>query len=367
VQVNDLEKLRQWSWDKQGFARNSKSITEILQNIIGVYSPNPSSTLSLYARLNTKSNFDVVDLELNKQVIRIPAMRGCVFMVSSDDAATIRSASLPSFSDPCWDERYNDIRRFVDPEIQQNVEQNIESIFDQAIDIKLFREKTGLPAEMAKPMINKLCFQGKLNRIGTENLWANRLKYVSSKKWWGSIPPELDPLTSQIEVAEKYFRTFGPATLKDFAWWMAFTQSKAKEILSHLELVELEDSLMILADEQETFERYQPHENTTTRVLPQWDAYTMGYAPQGRERLVSTEHLTALYGKIGATGGNAKPCIIRGGKVIAAWVPKKKGQKLEATIESFEKLSAKIKKDITAEFEEIASFLKLQSIILKYT
>ena len=57
-------------------------------------------------------------------------------------------------------------------------------------------------------------------------------------------------------------------------------------------------------------------------LLPKWDAYTMGLAPDGRQRLIADEHLRLAYGQKGQAGvlpGDGLPLVLQAGRAVASW------------------------------------------------
>lgn len=363
----DAVKLRVWSFHRQGFGQNFTSIDETLKRVVAVYSTNPSGPLSLRARMNPDISPNIYEAELQKVVLRNNGMRGSVYLMLSEDFPVIRAAGLAPFYDEEWNKRYSEKGRFVDPKIQEQVEKKLNILEHKPLDIKEFRTMFDVPDEMAKLLVNKLCWQGKMLRVGTESKSGKGLLYTGTKQWLGEKLNLMNGGDAIKQIALRYFSAFGPASLKDFAWWLALPQKKVKEAVQQKELIEIEEGYFLnehLVDEWKQFEAQFPAE---LRFLPQWDSYTMGYAPEGRSRFVKDEHLAKLYGKIGATGGNAVPCIMHQGEIIASWKSQKKGNKLNLEVQPFEKLKAVRIKQIEEEIGEIASFLdsNLGSITIK--
>lgn len=346
--------------------RSHSNCRSVLESIIGVYSPNPSCTLSLLARLKDKDHLDLFEVEKRNEFARVPAFRGSNYLVLQEDMETAMSSFIDRPENPSWDKRYKDKLRLVTAEKEQEIRENLNRLFEKPIDIQEFKASTGTSNEMAKPLLNKLCYQGVLIRVGTDSKWSSALNYQSLEVRYGRKYAALEKQKAANNLAERYFKAFGPARLKDFAWWLGSTQKIAKEAMEKVELAEIEDRLFLLKEDLEDFNSTEPEFNNEINILPQWDAYTMGYAGDGRDRLVDEKHLDKLYGKIGATGGNARPCILLNGLVVAAWRPQKKGNKLNIEVEMFERSNAATRKQITRAFDEIKDFLVLSEIKVNF-
>ena len=63
---DNLKKLRHWSYQRQNLGKTGSSVIQVLRNVIGVYSSHPSTSLSLFARLNQFSKHDFYQLDENK-------------------------------------------------------------------------------------------------------------------------------------------------------------------------------------------------------------------------------------------------------------------------------------------------------------
>jgi hypothetical protein len=93
----------------------------------------------------------------------------------------------------------------------------------------------------------------------------------------------------------------------------------------------------------------------TVDLLPKWDAYTMGYAPDGRERFVHPDVQKAVYTPIGTgLAGDGNPVILVDGEVVGLWTyTLKEG----ARVEEFEKLTPKVRKSVDEKLDAIKAFL----------
>jgi hypothetical protein len=105
-------------------------------------------------------------------------------------------------------------------------------------------------------------------------------------------------------------------------------------------VVDVGGGLLLPADEQDAFERIAPLDPAAVDVLPKWDAYTMGHAPDGRQRLVDDAHLARAYStagtRVGATAGDGLPLVLKGGRAVASWSHRFEGQRLRVTVTPFE-------------------------------
>jgi len=136
--------------------------------------------------------------------------------------------------------------------------------------------------------------------------------------------PEVDPEAYTVEEAcslllKRYLAAYGPATLKDMAWWLPLTQREVQAALRPFaeELVELEiprlgKGFWMLQEDFERLQSFKPSEERQVALLPYEDMYLKGY--KLRERLIAPEHEKRAY-----PGGSARPTVLLDGKIVGVW------------------------------------------------
>ncbi len=124
-------------------------------------------------------------------------------------------------------------------------------------------------------------------------------------------------------LVRRYLRAFGPATAQDFAKFSGLGVGDARAALSKLarELlavsVDGQQSFALKEDEDELRAADAPADRIT--VLPHFDPYLLGHAETGQ--FLAPRFRKRVY----RIAGWIAPTILRGGKVIATWQPKRQG------------------------------------------
>jgi DNA glycosylase AlkZ-like len=365
-QMPDLKNtITHWSHHRQLLGKKANSFEQILQLIIGVYSAHPTAALSLFARTNNFDEKAFYGIDENKIAYRVPAMRQSVYWLPKDDAAMIMAATLDAADSPAWEKRYSHSGRKIPPENYADWANSILKNTSTPFTVKELKGKTTVPDDKLKFVLNRMAFERKMLRVGANSLRSNIISYVSTEAW-NNVPFEnIDAEKAQIWLAKKYLHTFGPVRIKDFQWWAGITLTKAKEAFSAFETIDLGDDLLLLKEDQKAFESFKIPKEDFLDILPQWDSYIMGYAPDGRERFVSEDMQHHIYGKLGATGGNGLGTILVNGKAYGSWNSRFKGSKMEVSLNLFEKTGSKLKKDITQAFQKIALLLHAKSVVFE--
>ncbi len=153
---------------------------------------------------------------------------------------------------------------------------------------------------------------------------------VQEKKAFCICPPfvPMAEETAKLELYRRYFTHYGPATIKDAAYFFGTTQAEVRKYMKQLPLE------TAVANGRTYF--YIENGMNYNRTIPEclflagFDPLMLGY--QKAESLYLTpEHLRAVF----TLAGIVKPSILLGGRIAGTW--KRKGKKVE--IQLFEDIS----------------------------
>jgi hypothetical protein len=178
---------------------------------------------------------------------------------------------------------------------------------------------------------------GELLRIGGKGLRSNELAYVANEL------DEADADEALAWLAGEYLRAFGPIRAKDFQWWAGVTATRARQALADHETEELESGLLIRTEDRSKFEKAK--KPTGVDLLPKWDCYTMGYAPDGRDRFAHPDVVKECYD----VRGDGRPVILVDGQAAGTW---------DKGIELFDKATPKVRKAIDERLAAVNAFLE---------
>lgn len=176
-----------------------------------------------------------------------------------------------------------------------------------------------------------------LVRIGAQGLRSNELRYQTVQ-----LEPA-DPDEALQWLAGEYLRAFGPVRQKDFAWWAGVSATRAKQALAAHDTEELDGGLLMHSGDRKAFDRAKTPSGVD--LLPKWDSYTMGYAPDGRDRFAHPDVVKRCYD----FRGDGRPVILVDGQAAGVW---EKGE-----IELFDEPAANLRKAIAARLEVVNAFL----------
>lgn len=114
------------------------------------------------------------------------------------------------------------------------------------------------------------------------------------------------------ELATRYFRGHGPATLRDFTWWSGLPAAEARRALELAapgleEAIVAGERLWLLPADTPAPTRLSPH------LLPAFDEYLVGYA----DRRAVLDPARARH--VNAGGGLLGPTIALNGRIAGTW------------------------------------------------
>ena len=135
---------------------------------------------------------------------------------------------------------------------------------------------------------------------------------------WITTPRHVERNEALGEWALRYFRSHGPATVKDFTWW---TQLKAADVkiavaiaAPQLERIVVDDVTYYLDPETLALLSARRRKARDVFLLPGFDEYLLGY--QTRTAVVPAEFASRI-----VPGGNGVflPTVISDGDVVGTW------------------------------------------------
>ena len=130
---------------------------------------------------------------------------------------------------------------------------------------------------------------------------------------WAPTNRSLTREASLAELAARYFRSHGPATLQDFVWWSSLTTTDAR---AGLEMIRLR-LLCEIIDGQTYWLTSSPTAvaagGAAAHLLPPFDEYTVAYKDRGAVLHLSHTRVTnAAFAVLG-------PAVILDGQAVGTW------------------------------------------------
>jgi hypothetical protein len=325
-----IEQLRAFTYERQRLGRAAPNAARALADVIAVYSSHPSAPLSLHVRAKA------IDAKAFHRLdaVRLPAMRQSIHLLPATTAHLAFHATPAPPADrkkrmkhfKLSDERYEELRAAI------------RKTATQPLTLPELREAVKAEPEELKGASAQMTRDAELVRVGAAGLRSNELRYVTTEL------EDADPDEALAWLAGEYLRAFGPARAKDFQWWVGTSAGRAKAALAAHDTEELDGGVLVLTKDVKSFEKAKPPKSTVD-LLPKWDAYTMGYAPDGRDRFAHPDVVKQCYD----FRGDGRPVILVDGQAAGTW------EKLEPDL--FDTVPAKTRKLIDERLDAVKDFL----------
>jgi hypothetical protein len=152
------------------------------------------------------------------------------------------------------------------------------------------------------------------------------------------------------ELAERYFTSRGPATVKDLVWWSGLTVTDARKA------IELAGSRLQKEDAHWFGLKTPAATPAPAYLLPPYDEYTIAY--KDRSAVLDPAH-----GGVVSRNGIFYPTIVLGGQVAGTWKRELKKGSVVITLSPFDPLQKKERQAVALAAEQYGRFLGKPTVL----
>jgi len=168
---------------------------------------------------------------------------------------------------------------------------------------------------------------------------------------------EPDPPHALREAARRFLHAYGPARPKDFLGWFGGSRAPFDEI--EVDEVDVEGrTAFVLAGDTE----FQPP-SESVRLLPEYDAYVMGF--RDRDRLIppAVRAQVAEHGRGRYEGPAGVRFVLVDGVTAGTWSRAKRGKRFEIHVTPVRRLTKRQRDELQPEVARIGAFLGLEPVL----
>ena len=171
-----------------------------------------------------------------------------------------------------------------------------------------------------------LATSGRIVRGRPLGTWrSSQYRWAPIEVWLDDGLTEIGKESAEVELLERWLRSYGPGTLTDLRWWTGWTVTRTREVLTRLdvEAVELDDGTgFVLAHDLDS-----PDRQGAVALLPGLDPSVMGWKERG---WFLGEHGPALFDR----NGNAGPTVWVNGRIVGGWAQSQSGRIVTRLLEA---------------------------------
>lgn len=341
----DWEKINCYVLKKQHLINKCNNIVKCIEDIAGLNSITATTPyLSLFNRIKDfkKSMLDEEMYE-KKRLYRLRLMRSTLFIVTRDFLPIAYSATIDKTQKIYG--RFHKYCNISEKELGKLRNEIIRILEKGERTAKEIRKEIGTDNKNVSPVLRWLMEDIPLIRGRPLGTWkSEQFRYSLVPQ---SVELNMDKKKAKILLIEKFLASFGPATLKDLAWWGGFGKKESRNILKEISTIDVGDGLLLLKKEAKDFDNFKVDDESLL-LMSAFDQYVITYKYSICPRLVTEKNLSNIYNKY----GELYDPIIRNGRIVGRWCVKegKISHLLYEKIENETELYGKI--------EEMEEFIK---------
>jgi hypothetical protein len=348
--VDMTDRLRAWTHARQRLGEPARSPEDALRAVVAVYATHPTCPLALAVRTRSLTAARYRRMDSARKGLRIPAMRKTLFLVPAKSAPTVFTAVRQKPA-----EARRGLKRIKMSEREfERVATRVLSAAEKPVQARALEDAAGVKRQELQTVLRALRYEGRLLAVAGQSLMMSAHGYVAAGSWMDEQLDAGDQDQALEWLAGEYLRAYGPARVADFAWWSGVTKTRARAALDEHRTVDVGDGLLLLKRDEAAFGRVKKLRGTVD-LLPKWDAYTMGHAPDGRRRFVHPDVQKPVYTPIGTgLAGDGNPVVLVDGGVAGLWsYTIKEGPR----VQPFDKLGPTVRRKVDATLDRLVRFL----------
>jgi hypothetical protein len=185
---------------------------------------------------------------------------------------------------------------------------------------------------------------------------GREITFVQRREWLPGVA-DLPVEEAEAMLLRRYLHGYGPASLADFAAWAGMTLSDAMPIKERagsdtIEVKVEEKTCLALKEDLKLLQDAEAIdlEEKGVCMLPSFDCYMLGH--RDKSHIVDRTYYKLVYRK----AGWLSPVVLVNGRAKGIWNCRKKGNRLQVTIQLFSKISEDTKKQVQDEVADLARF-----------
>jgi len=186
---------------------------------------------------------------------------------------------------------------------------------------------------------------------GNEGQFAHRENWLPDLVWQ---PPDSE--AANIELARRYFRTYGPATVQDLAYWRGAKVAQARRWAAALqaELTSLElagQAQLLLQDDLAELNQAPPRSRAwPVRMLYRFDPLLLAH--RDKTWLIEPDY----YSRVWRPAGHIEGTVLDQGRLVGSWRYDRKGSGLLITVYPFRPFPPRVTQAVEKTSQAIAQF-----------
>jgi hypothetical protein len=310
---------------------------------------------SIGLRLPGSTDADIEQTILDRRIVRTWAMRGTLHLVATADSRWLVELIAPRI-------RAANTRRYRQLELDENTLARSSDVIANALqdadgqpltrkELFAFLEENDISTEgqrgvymLQRASLDKLICQGVMQGRDSRFLIAPEARTLAHDE-------------AAAELAQRYFASRGPATLKDFTWWSGLAAADARAGLEAIKSGLVEDKISGQSYWCSSSSPTVKARRSSAFLLPGFDEYVLGY--EDRSDVLEPKYAK----KVLPGGGIFSPTIVMDGQVVGTWKRAVKKQTVVVTPAPFRPLTAAERDALADAAQHYGEFLGMSAAL----
>lgn len=293
----------------------------------------------------------------DKKILRTWAMRGTLHFVSPTDIRWLLELLAPRII-------AKNVRRYRELELDERTFARSNDVIAKALQNGKPQDRPALVAILEKKGISTagqrtpyLLQRASLDRIIYQGVMrSNNPTFLLLD----DLPSKTKPLKRDEALAElalRYFRSRGPATIQDFVWWSGLLNVDANAGLDAIKSALAQETIegRVYWLPRSLSKTVKPP--TTAHLLPGFDEYLLSY--QDRSASMDVKRLRALV----PANGMLPPTIVINGRVVGTWNRTFKKGAVVIAVKPFTRLAELEERSFAAAAKRYGEFLGMPEVM----
>jgi uncharacterized protein YcaQ len=290
--------------------RPRTQLVRVVRRLIALQAQIPSTpVLSLAARVERVASGDVARLEKRRALLRVWCLRGTLHVIHAGDYALLHGAIMRDWQ--------RVVRRMI---VRHDGLSMREVLANERAILRELERGPRTRAELRTVMprgaalywgreIRGLCCSGRVVHAGRR---GGEVVFDLLERWAPHARPDGRPVReARRDLFLRYLDGYGPATARDFAYWLGVGAAEARQAVADAgrRVRETEHGLIRRGAEWPP----PPLRGAPVRLLPRFDVYLLGH--RDKSRYLDERH----YGKVFRPSAVVEPVILADGRVAGTW------------------------------------------------
>jgi hypothetical protein len=185
---------------------------------------------------------------------------------------------------------------------------------------------------------------------------GNQATFIRTEHW---LPAQtkVDAVQAQKELFRKYLRTYGPATLNDFAHWSLISMAEVRALRPLLDSEIAEHNGLLLLREDMKALQSASTELDSVHLLPYFDVYLLAH--RFKEHFLKPQ----FYKRVYRNQGWISPVVLINGEIAGVWSYKLSRKTVEVEIELFARAGPRSRMQIKDRAGELADLFQCPLVL----